>query len=452
MTHTRASGLTLFTALFAAHQPALAQRAAAPSDAFSVIAEFDRLAARDLWPGFHAAATPIALFDGERTLLFRHPSPPPGFSALTGRSDVLQMPGRLDEVTSNSSAKIGGVMTATLMPSPGSSDRSRAGTAIHEAFHVFQRTRHPGWGANEADLFTYPMNDPAQLAARRREYALLRRALGQRDSASSACDAFVAVIERRTRLEALGAAGATYERKNELNEGLASYVQARATSAPFADVAPDSTMSADAIRWYAYVSGPVLGRLLDRFAPSWRDSLEANDKQSLDELLGAALARTNTERPMCGLTPSDRASIDAGAARAAAALAQSLVAERTRFLAQTGWRLEIDASRQSLLLQGFDPLNVHRVTPGEVLHTRFVKLGGSTGSVEVLGRGALSEAAGAHPLFNGVRRVTITGLDKEPVVRDENGEVAVSAPGVTVRFRGASVTRENGLIRVTLPN
>jgi hypothetical protein len=260
----------------------------------------------------------------------------------------------------------------------------------------------------------------------------------------------VAVIERGTRLETLGATGAAYERKNELNEGLASYVQARATSASLADVAPDSAMSADAIRWYAYVSGPVLGRLLDRFAPRWRDSLEANDKQSLDELLGAALARTNTERPMCGLTPAERARIDSGAARDAAALGQRLADERTRFLARTGWRIEIDASRQLLFPQGFDPLNVRRVTAGEVLHTRFVKLGGSTGSVEVLGRGALSEGAGAHPLFNGVRLVTITGLDQEPVVREENGEVSVSAPGVTVRFRGATVAREGRLIRVTL--
>jgi hypothetical protein len=159
-----------------------AQRPVAVTDPLAVIAEFDRMAARDLWPAFDAKRTPIAIFDGERTLLFRHPSPPDGFTPLAGMHGALQMKGRLDAVTANSSAQIGGVATATLMPAkPGTSVRARAGTAIHEVFHVFQRARHPGWSANEADLFTYPINDGAQLAARRREYALFRRALLQSD-------------------------------------------------------------------------------------------------------------------------------------------------------------------------------------------------------------------------------------------------------------------------------
>jgi hypothetical protein len=50
-----------------------------PPDAFAIVAEADRLAARELWPGFDPRTVPVAIHDGEQTLLFRHPSPPAGF-------------------------------------------------------------------------------------------------------------------------------------------------------------------------------------------------------------------------------------------------------------------------------------------------------------------------------------------------------------------------------------
>ncbi|MEZ0472304.1 hypothetical protein [Luteimonas salinilitoris] len=45
--------------------------------------EVARLAAEHagegLWPGFDPLAVPLAVYDGKRTFLFRHPSPPEGF-------------------------------------------------------------------------------------------------------------------------------------------------------------------------------------------------------------------------------------------------------------------------------------------------------------------------------------------------------------------------------------
>ena len=45
-------------------------------DPFEVVATFDRFSKMELWPGFDATMYPIAVFDGQRTLLFRHPDPP----------------------------------------------------------------------------------------------------------------------------------------------------------------------------------------------------------------------------------------------------------------------------------------------------------------------------------------------------------------------------------------
>jgi hypothetical protein len=51
-------------------------------DPFEVIAAFDHAAEAGLWPDFDATAYPIAVYDGDRTLLLRHPSPPEEFVPL----------------------------------------------------------------------------------------------------------------------------------------------------------------------------------------------------------------------------------------------------------------------------------------------------------------------------------------------------------------------------------
>ncbi len=63
-------------------------------DPFEVLAAFDRCSAMELWPGFDATAFPIAIFDGERTLLFRHPSPPEEFQPAEGHEGVWAFAGK----------------------------------------------------------------------------------------------------------------------------------------------------------------------------------------------------------------------------------------------------------------------------------------------------------------------------------------------------------------------
>ena len=439
--------------LVAAMSPARAQAASrAPSAAIPVVvAEFDRMARRDLWPGFTPRRTPLAFYDGARTVLVRHPAPPPGFVAMPGHAGFAQRDGRLAQVTANSSDTIGGVMTGTVMPAPpGRSARAHAAIAIHEVFHVFQRTHHPGWSANEADAFTYPTTDIAGLAARRNEYALLRRALLARNRGDAACHAAVALVARRQRFARMEAAHVAYERKSELNEGLATHVQWRALGVADAVAVPDSMPQPDAVRAHAYHVGPAWGRLLDRFSPRWRATLERSDTLSLDALLQSAIGWVETERPRCGLTNPEYTAITEGATRDVAALTRTLAAERRAFMEARGSRLVIDGSRALLSPMGFDPLNVRRFSPAEVLHTRYVMVGAKRGDLEVIGRGALTEGAGSHPLFNGVRLMTITGLDSSFTVRAMGDTTVISALGVSGRFVGARVERAGDTTRVVL--
>lgn len=435
--------------------PAPAAPASAPSGlhAFALVAEADRLAGRDLWPGFDLRAVPMAIFDGERTLLFRHPAPPAGFQAVPGRGDAWSYPGRHPNVTANSSTDVGGVLTATLMPAMGAGAVPRwAGVLIHEAFHVYQRQHHPAWSANEVELFTYPLDDPEVVGLQRMESEALRRSLTARDHAQAACWARTGLDHRWDRFALIPEGAAGYERGTEWNEGLASYVEGRATGLPDSSILPQAAFAPEAIRQRGYATGTALARLLDRFSPTWRASLEQNDSTPLDVLLSGAL-RTPESRPAgCQFTAPERNRIRSAAAADVDALRARRTEQRRSFLEQPGWRLTIAAPGAPLFPQNFDPLNVQTVGPGEVLHTRWIKLGNGAGMVEVLGRSALTVAAGTHPLFNGVRTLNIGGLASQPVVTVADGVVAVKADGVTAALRGATVQRTGQSIIIQLPS
>lgn len=430
--------------------PASAPR---PTAAFAVDEEFRRLAARPLWPGFDPARIPLAVFDGERTFLFRHPSPPPEFRPAADRADTSVLAGRHSLVTANSSISLGGARTATLLldgPQKAPA-RESAAVAVHEAFHVFQAERHPKWGGNEVDLFTYPMDDAVLLQLSRLETEALRRALAERSNGGAACWAATALERRRTRFATLGKSGALYERGTELKEGLARLVESRARGASSKEpVFPANEFAASDVRSRSYAVGHAFGLLLDRFAPGWESKLEAGADETLDALLAGALEARKASRP-CRFSTQETALALDGAKRSVELARVTRAAVRDDFLRRDGWTLVVVAEGEPLAPQGFDPLNVERLAPGEVLHSRWVKLGNFAGSVEVLNARAITEAAGKHPLFEGVRRVTVTGIRAEPKVRETATGIALEAAGVTGEFVGVRTDRRDRTITVHLP-
>lgn len=416
----------------------------------ALVALADRMSGRSLWPNFHPARIPVAIFDGQRTFLFRHPSPPTGFNEVPGSPGTFTMPGRAEGVTANSSALIGGVQTATLVPGPVRSTlRDRAGTLIHEAFHVFARAHHKRWTANEAELFTYPFTDTAQFAMQRGELEALQRAL-RSGREKGRCWARVAMQIREQRLSVQSPGAAEFERKTELNEGLPTYVEKSAVGVSDTNLVTRTRYGPGSVRQRAYQSGLAIARLLDRYSPRWTHILEAADTAYLDVLLSKALVPTGAAKPQCGFKESEQALFRADAAKDVGNIVRQHADARKAFLARGGWSLVILAARSPLFPQGFDPLNVAVVAPGEVLHSRYVKLGNESGSIQVLDQSALTESAGSHPLFNGVKRVTITGLPAEPALSDDAGVLSVKSGGIALEFRGALVERRGNTLVVTL--
>ncbi len=419
------------------------------ADPIEVIRAFRRVAAQELWPGFKPATTPVEFFDGASTYLLNHPSPPDGFRPVAGLQSIYVYPGQHETVRANTGTLVNGVPTATAdISGNGSSADEVAALLVHETFHVFQGRHYPAWGGNEMDLFTYPVDDAALLAERRLESIALVRALGATNQKDASCWAATALALRSKRFAGLPATAAAYERGVELREGLAQYVEFKSIGKPAALTAGDFPPAQAEVRQRAYASGQALALLLDRLDSTWKSRLEGDPPVSLDELLAGRL-REVTDRAGCDFTAGETQEARARAQRDIADFTASLSRRKQEFLAAAGVRLEIVAGKEPLWPQAFDPWNVVILGDKEVLHTRWLKLGNGSGAIEVLGRSGLTEAAGAHPLFNGVRKLIVTGL-AAPKVSQTDGKVTLEAQGVTATFVG-SAERESNLVRIQLP-
>lgn len=406
-----AAALLLFTGLSAVGQ----------TQVFALLEEFDRIAAQPLWPGFEPRQIPVAIYDGSNTYLYRHPAPPKEFEPLESHPGIWVFAGRYPSVLANTSTDIGGVTTATF--TVGAAGRDQAAVLVHECFHVFQRQRHPPWAANEATLFTYPVEDSENLALSKLEMDALRRAL----AGDSACWAGRALKIRRERFARLPADAVAYERGTELNEGLAQYVEGLAAGRKeprFRDFGPTE------VRQRGYLSGEALARLLDRAVPGWKLKLE----RSLDELLPEPGGAN------CDFTVEERQAARRQAQSEVDSLRQRRAELRRSFETQPGWRIVVCAAEgKPLLLKSFDPINVERLSERDILHKRMLQLGNDAGSLEILNHASLTTAAGAHPLFGGVRIWTVTGLEAPPEVKRFGDRISITTPAVKLLFTGAEI-------------
>jgi formylglycine-generating enzyme required for sulfatase activity len=428
--------------------------------AAAIAAAVERLASgTPLWPGFAPLSIPLAVYDGDRTYLFRHPSPPEGFVAVEGmHPPAAAMPGRQSEVTANSSATIGGVVTASVLADATTAGRTPdelAALTLHEQFHVFQRTHHPSWSGNEGDLFLYPVDRADLLAWRRLESRALAGALAAPDKEAAACLSNRAMAWRARRFGAMDAPFVAYERATELNEGLASYIQVRAAGKTTVTV-PEKEFGAAEVRQRTYVTGPAIALLLDRLSPEWKAALEADDRLFLDDLLRAAAgsAAAGAQVASCEETPADIGVAESAARDDVAALEKARQEKRRAFDALPGWRLIVTAADgQPLRSGGFDPLNIEKIDGG-VLHTRYIVLRNESGTLTMMKEGegdlkALTESAGAHPLFSGVSRAIIAGLSR-PEVTHEGTTVRLRAPGLQADFHDASLAIEGQTLSIRL--
>jgi hypothetical protein len=398
----------------------LACRAESATPVFALVDEFDREAAKPLWPGFDARGTPIELYDGVNTYLYRHPAPPAEFKPVDGHPGFFVFAGRHESVRANTSVDLAGVTTATLEGANG----TPAAVLVHECFHVFQAREHRFRGANEATLFTYPVDDPQALALARLEMEALSRAFA---SPQPACWAGRVRALRKERFALLPNDAITYERGTELHEGLAQYVEGMAAGREevrFRQFGPNE------VRQRGYVSGEALARLLDRLDPDWKSKVT----DSLDGLLPESGASA------CDFTATERQAAETQARADVGKLESERAGLIQAYDAQPGWRVTVEtAAGKPLWPDNFDPLNVNRLSPRLILHKRMLRLHNDAGSLDILNHGSMTEDAGSQPLMGGVRRWYTAGLSGKPDVQQDGARVTVTGPGLKLAFSNADL-------------
>jgi hypothetical protein len=249
-----------------------------------MVQELDRISGTPLWPGFEPQKIPVEIYDGKQTWLFRHPHPPQPFTESEHKG-VFVVNGRDASVTANTNIDVGGTPTAGVLLPKNTSVRDGAALIAHEAFHVYQHEHYPKWTANEADLFTYPVDDAGLLQRRFMETEALRRALIAPDKTEAACWIAEALRVRNSRFAGMAPASVTYERNSELNEGLANYIQVKAAGETASFTLPSSGFYPEAVRQRAYQIGTAWALLLDRMTPGWQREMAT--AKSLDELMGS---------------------------------------------------------------------------------------------------------------------------------------------------------------------
>ncbi|HTK94443.1 MAG TPA: hypothetical protein VL382_02300 [Terriglobales bacterium] len=419
--------------------------------AIEVLKKFDQLAQQSLWPGFEPQKIAVELYDGSDTYLYHHPKPPEGFTAVAGAPGVYVFHGQHDSVRANTGTELNGVPTATADISKDTRPpREAASLLIHETFHVYEEAAHPKWAANEAELFTYPFESADLLYERRMETVTLTEALASPVESfrhrpwSLLCHIEEALGHRKARYAQMSPGAAGYERGIELNEGLAQYVEYKSMDKAPALTAGDFPL--ELIRQRGYATGQALAVLLDRIGSDWKTSAgdEPLDARMLDAVQGQSAICNGV------FMRGSEAKIKA-AARAEVAKLLSTRAERKHdFLAAPGWRLEIVAGQEPLWPQGFDPWNVQNLGDNDILHTRWVKVGNKSGAIEVLNHASMTMGVGPHPLFNGAKRLIVTGTG--PVsFTDKDGKIAITSDAAKGTFAGASITQQGQVVTVQLP-
>ena len=430
-------------------------------DPFEVVAAFDEAAKMELWPEFDATAFPIAIYDGERTLLMRHPKPPEEFLPVEGHEGVWSSPGKHRAMRWNSTADIGGERTATLLLTiePGRSPEYEAHILYHEVFHLFSKPRHPTWRPNEMWRYSYPMGDLENHRPLLLEEEALARSVESESEEEAASWAAMALAIRSERAARLSDHHRTYETVLELQEGTAVYM-GRSTLGVAGDTERlREDRGPKGIRWRFYETGATISVVLDRLLPTWKSRLDAEPETTFDELLGSALAAWRAQPAV--FTDEELAAV---AERAEAAITE-LAAERAEsyeVFATRGQRVVVRLADEGerLAMVRFDPMAVEILERGEALQTHFLIADHPRGQISLNnprfvrrsldGVIALTVPAGDHPLLDGFHQVAVSGYAGEATVVREGDSVSVEAEGLSLAFDRALVASTEEEIVVTV--
>jgi len=180
-----------------------------PSESSPSFAPSMNAVSRGVWPGFDASAIPVALFDGERTVLLRHPRRRRSFRRCLDAPAPLIAKGRHPAVTATRRARL------AASERHGDRDADPVGRA-HDAGRrgrgvpCLLAGPHPAFRRTSWARYVYPLDDVENLGRLVAEDEALARALESRSSLETPMGSCRA-RGRRPRVAALADDVRTYE-------------------------------------------------------------------------------------------------------------------------------------------------------------------------------------------------------------------------------------------------
>jgi hypothetical protein len=306
----------------------------------------------------------------------------------------------------------------------------------------------------------YPVDDVENLGRLLAEDEALARAIEAQPPADAAGWVAAALGIRRERVTRLAENVRVYETSLEMMEGTANYVARVSVGEPASRTVERlrAPRPAEEIRWRFYDTGAALCLLLDRLSPGWQERSDREPSLTLVELMEVALEGRGVAA--AAFPEAETAGFQA---RAAASIAD-LGVRRQRLRAELGERrggrviVEIAAGAEPFRVQRFDPINLMVLGAGAVAHANYLSLVVPQGSVELTnpafvrgsfgGTVSVTEAAGRHPLSDGIRRLTIAGIEGAPKVGGDKATVSVEAPGVRLTLRDVDTHVDGDLVRI----
>lgn len=349
-----------------------------------------------IWPGFRPDTIPTlyVIAQREKVLVQWRHQWPAGFTVIPERSDAgIAGSG----MVSLPSGKFISFMSVDSSMSPG----LVLGTSIHEAFHSFERASMKegqafGSWENAMLVGTYPVFDVENEAAFALEGRRLRLALEapSTDRVRRYAREFLALREARQRV--LDSEYTEFEKRAELNEGLAQYALIRGLAevarleggpwpaaarheATVESVLLDSLLSLNqrSVRRRFYATGSAIARVLDRLAgQSWKELILRQNLNLQEALAQVSGFDSAGEMP----TPEDSRALSAATAEARRSvnrLRTSRVRQADSVVNGIGTRISVDPrplGEGSVQWCGFDPQNTLQSGDGRTLHMRFLNV------------------------------------------------------------------------------
>ena len=406
----------------------------------------------ELWPGFIVTEIPVLIYDSLNTYLFNYSKPTEGFVQSDKDPGVWIYKGQHPLVQGNSIVRMGGNWIATSILSSLSRRtgekydlKDMAGIIVHEQFHIFQRTHHPGWLQNDGLLLRYPDETVEALFLRRMEKEAFKKAVVTGERKQMAGWAKLAMQLREDRLGLVANEFAHYENELQLSEGLSDYIEKRARELDPLNASEITNGIAPAgIRDLGYVEGRWMAITLDSLSPGWKLHLEKNDSLYLEDVLKAVVEKFAV--PKKGFEKREINSMREAAEKDFSEWQARKKAEIDKFYEMPGYQIDIRSSANPLAIRLFEPFEMELLVDGGVYHRLIFMAGNESGNLRIRNYPCIT-------WFNetyGITRLIINGLKQKPEINNALNTLGIKENGISIEINYSGLTIDYDLYIVDL--